>query len=216
MWLRDSSLVSVEHVKISGVQGADAASIRSALRSAAESMSTLDVQVGRLRTAVAPFPEVKDLEVATQFPHGMSIRVIVRRPVGLIQLPGRDVAVAADRTLLRGASLASQLPVIPASVPPVGRRLTDASAAREVAVLAAAPAGLLSRIGQVTSVAGHGPVAQMRSGPSIYFGDAAQLGRKWTAATEVLADPSSAGASYIDVTDPEHPAAGATTTPAGG
>ncbi len=208
MWLRDSSLVSVEHVKISGVQGADAPSIRSALRSAAESMTTLDVQAGRLRTAVAPFPEVRDLDVETQFPHGMSIRVIERRPVGVIHLPGRDIPVAGDGTLLRGLSLTWQLPVIPASVPPVGRRLTEASAARDVTVLAAAPTGLLARISQVTSIAGDGFVAQLRSGLSIYFGDLGQLGRKWAAAAEVLADPSSAGASYIDVSDPEHPAAG--------
>jgi cell division septal protein FtsQ len=207
-WLRDSSLVSVEHVKISGVQGADAATIRSALRSAAQSMTTLDVQVGRLRTAVAPFPEVKSLDVETQFPHGMSIRVIEHHPVGLIELAGRHIAVAGDGTLLRGVSVTSQLPVIPVSVPPVGRRLTEASAAGDVAVLAAAPVGLVSRISQVTSVAGHGPVAQIRDGPSIYFGDESRLGLKWEAATEVLADASSAGASYIDVSDPEHPAAG--------
>jgi hypothetical protein len=31
---------------------------------------------------------------------------------------------------------------------------------------------------------------------------------KWAAATAVLAEPTSAGASYIDVTDPSRPAAG--------
>jgi hypothetical protein len=50
---------------------------------------------------------------------------------------------------------------------------------------------------------------QLRSGPSVYFGDSADLDAKWLAATEVLADPGSAGASYIDVTDPSRPAAGA-------
>ena len=44
-------------------------------------------------------------------------------------------------------------------------------------------------------------MAQLRNGPSIYFGDATQLGAKWTAAAEVLADSGSAGAAYIDVTD---------------
>ena len=34
------------------------------------------------------------------------------------------------------------------------------------------------------------------------------LDAKWDSATMVLADPSSAGASYIDVSDPSRPAAG--------
>ena len=62
----------------------------------------------------------------------------------------------------------------------------------------------------MSTVAGHGLVAQVRGGPSIYFGDATELPRaKWHPATAVLADPSSAGAAYIDVTDPVRPAAGA-------
>jgi hypothetical protein len=52
-------------------------------------------------------------------------------------------------------------------------------------------------------------VAQLRNGPSIYFGDANQLAAKWSAAVAVLADSGSAEAVYIDVTDPQRPAAGA-------
>ena len=59
------------------------------------------------------------------------------------------------------------------------------------------------------TVAPHGLVAQIRGGPSIYFGDATELLQKWIAASEVLADPGSAGAVYIDVTDPQRAAAGA-------
>jgi hypothetical protein len=64
----------------------------------------------------------------------------------------------------------------------------------------------------VTTIAQHGLVAQLQNGPAVYFGDAADLDAKWTAATRVLGDPNqgAAGASYIDVTDPERPAAGAT------
>ena len=43
----------------------------------------------------------------------------------------------------------------------------------------------------------------------MYFGDAPSARAKWLAAAAVLADPGSAGASYIDVTDPVRPAAGA-------
>ena len=76
-WLlfRDSPLVSASHVTVEGESGPDAARIRQALQSAAHTMSTLDVDMGRLRSAVAPYPIVKDLEVTTQFPHGMRIHV---------------------------------------------------------------------------------------------------------------------------------------------
>jgi hypothetical protein len=78
-----------------------------------------------------------------------------------------------------------------------------------VRLLAAAPYQLLARISQVTTVAPRGLVAQIRGGPSIYFGDPQELSSKWIAASAVLADPGSAGAVYIDVTDPQRPVAGA-------
>jgi hypothetical protein len=87
--------------------------------------------------------------------------------------------------------------------------VTDPSATGAVALLTAAPYQLLSRISQVTTVAGHGLVAQLRAGPSIYFGAAADLRVKWASAGAVLADPGSAGAAYIDVSDPVRPVAGA-------
>jgi cell division protein FtsQ len=209
MWVRDSSLVGVDQVTITGASGADATAIRAALRSAAHNMTTLDVQMSHLRTAVAPFPDVKRLQVKTEFPHRLVIDVIEQRPVGLIDAGGREVPVAADGTILRSVALSSTLPTIPISVPPVGRRLREGRAAEAVALLAAAPYQLLPRISQVTTVAGHGLVAELRNGPSLYFADTSRLAAKWTAVTEVLANQGSAGASYIDVTDPTRPAAGA-------
>lgn len=208
-WLQDSSLVVVSQVTITGETGADAPAIRAALRSAARNMTTLDVNMAQLQTAVAPFPEVKRLHVRTVFPHRMVIDVIEQRQVAVVDVGGRRVPVAADGTILRTVAVRSTLPMIPVTVPPVGRRLTEGRAADAVAVLAAAPYQLLPRISQVTTVNPQGLVAQLRDGPSIYFGDVTRLAAKWAAATEVLADPGSAGASYIDVTDPSRPAAGA-------
>jgi cell division protein FtsQ len=209
MWFRDSPLVSVEHVTISGQSGADAAQISAALQSAARTMSTLDVQLGRLRRAVAPYPVVKDIRVTTQFPHGMQIEVIEHAAVGAIDAGGQKVAVAPDGTLMRDVAVSASLPTIPVSLTPAGTRVTTGPAAAAVTLLAAAPAELLPKISQVTTVATHGLVAQIRGGPSVYFGDTTQLARKWVAASAVLGDPGSAGAEYIDVTDPERPAAGA-------
>jgi cell division protein FtsQ len=209
LWLRDSSLVAIQHVTVTGESGPDAGAIRLALTAAARGMTTLDVPTGQLRTAVSSFPEVKHLVVSTQFPHGIRIRVVEQLPVAAVEVGGRRIAVASDGTLLHDVSTASSLPLIPLTIPPGGPRVTDPPAVNAVALLTAAPYQLLSRISEVTTITGHGLVAQLRAGPSIYFGAAADLRAKWTSATAVLADPGSAGAAYIDVTDPIRPVAGA-------
>ena len=48
----------------------------------------------------------------------------------------------------------------------------------------------------------------LRSGPELYFGASDRLTAKWDSAVAVLANASSAGAAYIDVSDPSRPAAG--------
>ena len=215
LWVRDSSLVAVERVTVTGISGPDAPQIRYALTTAARDMTTLDVRMNALRSAVAPYPVVKRLEVSTQFPHGMRIHVIQEVPVATVLVDGRLVAVASDGTLVRDAAQDASLPTIPLRTAPGGSRLTDPQALAAVALLAAAPYQLLAHVSRVTSVASHGLVAQLRDGPSIYFGDSSRLAEKWDAATQVLADAGSAGASYIDVTDPQRPAAGGGSSAAG-
>jgi cell division protein FtsQ len=220
LWLRDSSLVAVTRVTVLGASGPDAAKIRQALEASARSMTTLDVSISQLRTAVSPYPVVRDLSVSTQFPHGMRITVLEQRPVGAITLAGHRTAVAADGTLLPNVPVPTSLPAIPVRVLPGGNRVTHAGTRAAVALLAAAPYQFLAHITQVITVASHGLVAQLRAGPTLYFGDATRLAAKWAAVTAVLADHGSPGASYIDVTDPVRPVAGvsapASTTTASG
>lgn len=222
LWFRDSSLVAVTRVNVTGESGSDAAAIRAALTSSARSMTTLDVSAAELRTAVAPYPVVRGIRVTTQFPHGMRIRVLEEIPVGNVLVGARRIAVAGDGTLLRDVSAPAWLPTIPLAVPPGGIRVSDPQASNEVTLLAAAPRRLLAAVSQVSTLPAHGLVAELRNGPRVYFGSADQLAAKWIALSAVLADPGSQGADYIDVTDPQRPAAGAgsdqssaTTTPTG-
>jgi cell division protein FtsQ len=207
LWLRDSSLVAVQHVRVIGASGPDTGQIRRALVSAAHNMTTLDVKMGQLQTAVAPYPVVKSLQVSTQFPHGMKIRVVEQVPVAVVLAAGRRTAVSADGTLLHDVVAPSALPTISLPIPPGGARVTGTTL-DEVMLLAAAPYQLLSRISQVSDGSGHGLIAQVRGGPSIYFGGSGQLHYKWSSATAVLGNSTSAGAVYIDVTDPTRPVAG--------
>ena len=210
LWLRDSSLASVDEVTVTGVQGADAAAIRSALTAAAHRMTTLDVDTGELRSAMRLYPVVADVRVSADFPHRLRIDVVERRPLGTVSIGGRLTAVSADGTVLNDLGSGTTLPEITTPAPvPAGARVTEPAVRRALALLAAASPGIIPRLSQAGSDPTHGLSAQLRNGPRLYFGDGSRLAAKWMAVTAVLGDPGSSGAAYIDVTDPERHAAGA-------
>src|SRR4051812_35932261 len=78
LWLRDSSLVAVREVEVTGVTTSDGDRVRAALERAAQTMTTLHVREDALRGATAVFPSVGGLEVQTGFPHRLTIRVLER------------------------------------------------------------------------------------------------------------------------------------------
>jgi cell division protein FtsQ len=210
LWLRDSSLVAVEHVRVTGVHGADAANVEAALRDVARHMSTLDVRASSLRGAVAPWRVVRDLKVSAEFPHGLHITVSERLPVAVLSVAGARTAVAADGVVLGPELLSNTLPTVGSvsSVAPLtGRHVRDGALLSELAVLGAAPAPLAKLITR-SYMGSKGVTVALRSRLLAYFGDAARPHAKWLALARVLADPSSAGAWYVDVRVPDHPAAG--------
>jgi len=210
LWFRSSSLVAIKRIEITGVSGPGAGRIRGALRSAAAGMTTLNVDVAQLRAAVAPYPDVKTISVRTDFPHGLRISVFEQIPVAEVAVTGeRAITVSGNGTLLHAVVAADgRLPVIQLAAPPGGPRLTEPAARAALRVLAAAPYQLLAHIAQAGETAAHGIVARLRNGPEVYFGAATDLRAKWDAAVAVLGDAGSAGAQYIDVSDPQRTAAG--------
>jgi cell division septal protein FtsQ len=214
LWFRSSSLVGIRAVTIVGVSGPHTAQIDASLRRAAESMTTLDFNIGTLTAAVKRFPEVHGVTASTGFPHSLAVRVDEQLPIAKVIVDGSPVLVASDGALLRGRPAPHRpLPLILVSVPPVGSTLSEPGAPAVVSVLAAAPWALLAHIRRARYTTAHGVVVSLRGGPNIYFGDRHALRAKWLAAAAVLSSSGSAGAVYIDVTDPERPAAGVQTTP---
>jgi cell division protein FtsQ len=211
LWLRDSSMVAVKRVTVTGLSGADAPRVRAALQDAAADMTTLHVRHGQLATAVEPFPEVMGVEAHSDFPHGLKIVVHERVPVATIASGSERVPVAADGKLLRGTTSAG-LPVVSAGAPPAGETLGDRRLEPAIDLLATAPPALRAKIRRVY-LGPRGLTAPLRDGPTLYFGGADRLRAKWTAAARVLADRTSAGASYLDVRLPERPAAGGLESP---
>jgi cell division protein FtsQ len=207
LWLRDSSFVSVRRVQVSGLTGPDAGKIRGVLEAAARNQSTLHVRRDALLRALAPYPIVKDVRVTAHPPHALDIDVVEQDPVGAVALGGRSVPVAPDGTLLRELPASPDLARISAGGT-AGPRVTDPRGRRAVALLAAAPPALRSRVSAVRLSRAHGLVALLRHGPALYFGGPDRLAAKWLAASAVLADRGSAGARYVDLRIPERPAAG--------
>jgi hypothetical protein len=110
--------------------------------------------------------------------------------------------------VLGPALLSSSLPTLGGSYEPLpGQRLQNYWLRASLSILGAAPAPLAHRVARVY-LSSRGQTVAMRNGLLAYFGDATRPHAKWLSLARVLADPSSAGASYIDVRLPGRPAAG--------
>jgi cell division protein FtsQ len=208
LWLRQSPFVSVERVQIAGVYGADAQAVQAALTQAAHGMSTLDVSDGALYAAVAPLRVVRELRAIPSFPHSLRIEVVEQPPVAVLTVAGVRTAVAADGVALGSTLATGSLPSVSGyRLPAPGGRVSGATLLSELAVLGAAPAVLAAHIERVFS-GPKGLTVAMHNGLQVYFGDDTRPHAKWLSLARVLADPSSVGASYVDVRLPSHPAAG--------
>ena len=133
--------------------------------------------------------------------------MIEQPPVAALTVAGTKTAVAADGVVLGPALLRLAAGPRRRLEPAPGQRLHDPALLGALAVLGAAPAPLA----KLVTRAYNGPkglTLAMRSGLLAYFGDATRPHAKWLSLARVLADPSSAGASYVDVRLPERPAAG--------
>jgi cell division protein FtsQ len=207
MWFRDSGLVRVTHVYVTGVSSSEGADVRRALTAAAEDMTTLHVSEQDLRASVKAFTSVDRLHIKADFPHKLTIEVAEREPVAEVDVAGEVVPVGAGGRLMRGVRPERKLPVLHATRLAPGGRLTDPKALDAVATLAAAPEPLRTRVTRVWS-GPKGLTLDVRSGPQLFFGSAKRLEAKWMATARVLAEPSAAGAVYLDVRVPDRVGAG--------
>ena len=207
LWLRDSSLVGVEKVTITGATGSTSRAVEHAIENAATQMTTMDFDPAAIRAAVAPYPIVKSIEVRTKFPHGVDVIVHEHTPVATLVMGGKDVPVAADGTVLEG-TIAKDVPPLATNRTPVGGTVTEAAVRDEIRVLAAATAAQRANVAHIQHGA-HGVEVKLRDHEAVaYFGTGEEAADQWVALKRVLGDPASAGATYVDLRVPERPAAG--------
>jgi hypothetical protein len=230
LWFRSSSFVAVHQVRVTGLSGPDVSAITRALTTTAETMTTLDFDMAKLKRSVEAYPYVHALDVSTEFPHGVTIGVLEQVPVATSSVGGRIAVVDGAGDLLPSAGTPhGPLPSVPlgsASSAYVGSggsssgdRITARGPLAALKVLVAAPYAFLPHIASAFSTSAHGVVVTLRGGPRLFFGPLVQLADKWNSALAVLAargSATAAGAGYIDLSDPGRPAVGAHAPPTSG
>jgi cell division protein FtsQ len=210
IWLRDSSLVAISDVQISGVTASDGEQVERALTDAAQGMTTLHVREQALRDAVRPYASVGDIAARKDFPHTLRIRVIERRPVAAVATdnePTKRVPVTGGGIVLKGVSADRGLPSVFLNAQPAGERITDKKILNALRVAAEAPEPLLYKTDEL-AIDDRGVIAALHNGPELVFGSDEHAGQKWAAAARVLAEISAQGATYLDLRIPGRVAAG--------
>jgi cell division protein FtsQ len=206
LWLRDSSFTAVKRVSITGSGSSEQAEVRRALETSARGMSTLHVDAKALHAVVEPFASVADLRIRPDFPHDLRIEVIEHEPVATVRAGASSVPATGGGLLLAGVR-ADDLPTVTTNTRLDGRHVTDKRTLAELAVAAAAPPDLRARAERLFYGAG-GMTLELRDGPELVFGSSGAAREKWRAAARVLAEPSSAGAAYLDLRVPNLVSAG--------
>jgi cell division protein FtsQ len=207
LWFRDSGFVRVREVAVTGATASDAPQVRAALEQAARGMSTLHVREDALRAAVAPYASVAGVDAQPGFPHRLDVAVRERRAVAAVSVGEHRVPVTGSGLVLRGVRAPASLPDLRAPLGAAAERVTDRRGLAGLAVAGAAPKPLLRRARRVWW-GPKGLTLDLARGPSLVFGSGEEAGAKWSAAARVLAEPSAAGATYLDLRVPGRVGAG--------
>ena len=216
LWFRDSTFAAVERVSITGSGSSESAQVRAALADAGRGQSTLHLDRKALEEAVEPFSSVAALHVQPDFPHDLRVEVVEHEPVASVQAGGGSVPATGGGLVLDGVR-ATDLPLVTSRKPLQDGRVSDRQTLEALKVAAAAPPALRARAIRLF-YGRDGMAADLRNGPELIFGTAGDARAKWRAAARVLAEDSSAGATYLDLRVPKLVAAGgvgpvAATTP---
>jgi cell division protein FtsQ len=207
LWFRNVSWFAIHDVSVTGAT-TNERQIKAAVEHVAADMTTLHLNDGELRDAVARFPTVASVGATTSFPHGMHVTITERLPVAVARVGGHPTAVSADGYVLTGASFdPKDLPSIEGAGAHGARLHGDAAA--QAAILGATPTPLRDRLQTASWDDAHGGVVvQLRGAPELRFGDGSRPADKWAAAVAVLSSSERGAPSYLDVSVPERPVSG--------
>lgn len=218
-WLRDSSLVSIKHLEIVGVDAKteEGRQIDQAVRTAMGEMTTLNLKPGVLDQELSRFPRVADAAIASDFPDSAKVTVSLREDGSIYGEGSNALLVATDGTVLGpAAGEEDSLPLIGDGDPPAttgeasgpvatrGAPLTGRALAQAL-VLGAAPDPVRPYITGSHSTP-EGVLVELEDGLVMLFGDPSHADQKWRSAVALIADPGFDTSSYVDLSVPRRPA----------
>ncbi|WP_432562787.1 cell division protein FtsQ/DivIB [Kineococcus sp. SYSU DK003] len=197
-WLR------VSEVRITGVERTDVAAVQ-AIVAGQEGVPLARVGTRSLTSAVEELPLVASVDVSRSWPSTLVVAVTEREAVAAVGSTsgGVDLVDGDGNVLVHEDTAPAGVPTLDVDVASAGNEALQAA----IEVNATLAADVRS---QVSSIAATGPDAvtlQLVDGPVVVWGDASRPERKAEVLLRLLADPTAAEATTLDVSAPDAPAA---------
>ncbi len=203
-----SPLFAVDRIRVLGEDHLSAAEI--VRRSGIEpGTNVLLLDPAAVERRIEADPWVRDATVTRSFPSTVTIRVIERTPVAVVQRNGRPVLVAADGTVLGPASRRPRLPVLAAEPDALGGGVPVPSTGAPARVLAVLPPAIRGRIREVAISPGGSLQLRLATGTRVLFGTPERAVEKGRVLRAILRWAATEGRSLarIDVRAPSAPSA---------
>lgn len=201
-----SPLLSARVVRIEGALHETRAEILSAT-GLGRRPPLADVSTAADAAALDRLPWVRRAQVAIDWPTGVSVSIVERRPVAYVPLSGGGAALvdAAGRVLSRGTAVPGGLVPLEGlgRVGAAGSSLAGAAQALKVA--AGLPASVAARVQAVTASPARGVELRLAHGPLVVLGSPSPLGVTLTALETVLAHVPLHGIVMVDLRVPTQP-----------
>lgn len=212
-WLaaRETSLFAVRTVDVDGAPGYVAQQVRHTLREATgESLVALDAD--EARRAIESLPTVAGAELDRAYPHTLRVTIVPERPAALVRHGAGALLVSARGRVIARVDRGAR-PELPRIWVPKTTRLAPGGTVTgelDTAVRAVAPIAGTRFPARITSVTVQEDSLELRlrSGLELRLGAPADAVLKLAIAARVL-PLLQPGTTYLDVSVPERPVAGA-------
>jgi cell division protein FtsQ len=205
-WVTNSPVFDMHSLKVEGGRHLSASQVRE-LSGLGERSNVLWLDAGAVESRLEQDPWVREAVVKRRLPSGITIHITERAAVAVV---GKDPAmvVAVDGTVLGVAPSSIRLPMVEMDAPlAIGERITVGP---ELAAVGALPGSLRPRVKAMARDAAGALILLMRSGMTVFYGDASDPQAKAIALRAVLAWAERHGVhpTYVDVRAPAAPALG--------
>ncbi|MBI9115462.1 cell division protein FtsQ/DivIB [Sanguibacter suaedae] len=191
-----------DHLAVNGTgSSVDPVAIREVVsQEAGTSLALLDTV--RLRDQILAVPNVRDVDIARQWPSGLRVDVEAREPV--VAVPVEGGAALLDRDAVEVARVDSAPPELPViDIPLTGddRRTVEAA----LVVLNSLPEGLAAEVASISAASQDAVTLTLRDGVVVEWGSSQDSALKVRVLETLRTAEVSRGAAVFDVSAPTFP-----------